>query len=210
MAVIKQLVYSPSSILKCIPSHRHNNNKKENNKLVIIYTTCVSWLWQFLQDSVTPEVGTGGVVALSLVEQQGEVVLLLPAIQRERRGDGHVLWEETEGTLGDCVWENVTVFLSFGSGHLRVKHLLRERGVCGSEWQQSKEEEFVPSLKMNQATMKLAVLYIHPGLYLGFWVWGEAIKCCLGATCIGLGACLQEKFTCRSFEIEGKISCHFR
>ena len=103
MAVIKQLVYSHSSIPKCIPSHRHNNNKKENNKLVILYTTCVSWLWQFLQDSVTPEVGTGGVVALSLVEQQGEVVLLLPAIQRERRGDGHVLWEETEGTLGDCV-----------------------------------------------------------------------------------------------------------
>ena len=31
-----------------------------------------------------------------------------------------------------------------------------------SEGQRSKEEEFVPSLKMNQATMKLAVLYIHP------------------------------------------------
>ena len=164
MAVIKQLVYSPSSILKCIPSHHHNNNNKKKNKLVILYTTCVSWLWQFLQDSVTPEVGTGGVVALSLVEQQGEVVLLLPAIQRERQGDGHVLWEETEGTLGYGVWENVAVFLGFCSSHLWVKHLLRREVCVDLSDNKVKRKSLFRVWKRIKLLMKLAVLYIHPGL----------------------------------------------
>ena len=61
-----------------------------------------------------------------------------------------------------------------------------------SEGQLSKEEEFVPSLKMNQATYEASCFIYSSKALSRILSLGEAIKCCLGVTC-------------RSFEIEGKI-----
>ena len=58
---------------------------------------------QFFLDHVQPKVSTGGVVALSRVEEKrGGVFLLLP-IEGEVGRDGHTLGAEAQGALGDGV-----------------------------------------------------------------------------------------------------------
>ena len=55
---------------------------------------------QFFPHGIIPEVGTGRMVALSLVKQQRETVLLALAVQGEGGRDHHVFREEADGAPG--------------------------------------------------------------------------------------------------------------
>ena len=80
-----------------------------------MYTHMYMWLYHQLPkgwevtigNHVCPEVGAGSVVALSVVEQERQTVVFLAVVQREEGGDGDVLGQEAEGTVGDGVREDV-------------------------------------------------------------------------------------------------------
>ena len=54
-----------------------------------------------------PEVGAGGVVGLSLVEDESKSIFLRCGVQRDRGGDGDCLAHEADGAVRDGVRENI-------------------------------------------------------------------------------------------------------